>query len=277
MWQLSKSELHSFNTASSTNSREVRRKANIIVSYHSIDLRFAPFCQVNYIDSIVIKVLNAAMEVFPLKGSWFPWDRNASKAELLERTRAAFKLPLQKPHTANWHIISETNHVYSIKSEHRVEHMLPIMGITDSVALQLFEKHCCHRELSHLQKAFMCHYVPPHQPVLHHEHSVSNPWPLWPGDWEAKHSSQETLSNREINFQQSNGSTCELESHLSTHQVFEQFWIQPVEGSITLAKYPMRILQMFCLRFHYGLGLHTVFESEQCDEKVLQVTRLNKS
>jgi len=113
------------------------------------------------------------MEVFPLKGSWFPWDRNASKAELLERTRAAFKLPLRKPHTANWHSISETNHVYSIKSEHRVEHMLPIMGITDSAALQLFEKHCCHRELSHLQKAFMCHYAPPHQPVLHHEHSNS--------------------------------------------------------------------------------------------------------
>lgn len=56
-------------------------------SYHYVDLWLPPFRQVNNVDSIVIKVLNTAMEILLQKSSWFSWDRDSSKTELWEKNK----------------------------------------------------------------------------------------------------------------------------------------------------------------------------------------------
>lgn len=63
------------------------KKNRLLNPYHGVDLRFAPFCKINYIDAVVIQVLNASMEIFLQKGSWLSWDRDPSKTELWERTK----------------------------------------------------------------------------------------------------------------------------------------------------------------------------------------------
>ena len=38
-------------------------------SYHAVDLGLASLCQVNDVDTVVVEVLNAAVEVLPEEGS----------------------------------------------------------------------------------------------------------------------------------------------------------------------------------------------------------------
>lgn len=55
---------------------------SINATYHAVYLWLASLCQVYDIDSIVIKVFHAAMEVLPEEGAGFTGQRNASKTQL---------------------------------------------------------------------------------------------------------------------------------------------------------------------------------------------------
>lgn len=105
------------------------------------------------------------MEIFPLKRSRFPWDRNASEAELLERTRTAVSYhPKRK--TADPRSIQPAGMLSQGRSTPTASSLSTEQGpVTDSVVLQLLEKCCC-RQLCDLEMAFMCHETPLHQPAI---------------------------------------------------------------------------------------------------------------
>lgn len=53
-----------------------------LAAYHGVDLRFASLGHVNDIYSIVVKVLQAAMEILSQKGPGLAWQRDSSKTKL---------------------------------------------------------------------------------------------------------------------------------------------------------------------------------------------------
>lgn len=56
-------------------------------THHAVYLWFAPLCQVDDIDSVVVEVFHAAVEVLPQKGAGFTGQRDASKTQLWRQNR----------------------------------------------------------------------------------------------------------------------------------------------------------------------------------------------
>lgn len=191
------------------------------------------------------------MEIFPLKCSWFPWDRNPSKTELLEKEQEQYLVITLRATGQSLTSCSQLG--YCLRTEsHQQHHLraqsrawLPSRAITSQSCWR--DTAMAHSSLVWKQLS-KCLDTPFHQPSTTSPNpatpntKVMFKWsPAWsplPGGCQsaADQGSQEPPSNEGVNSSCTRFA-CELETPLSTKDEPEQFWCQPVEGTITHTNY----------------------------------------